>query len=93
MANSHTYIEVWQTCLNRIKEQTSHEEYSKWFAPIRPLAFDGTNLRLKVPNESYVKHIEENHRKIFSQVIMQFYGQQTRLFYAIPSSARASCML
>ena len=86
MANSHTYIEVWQTCLNRIKEQTSHEEYSKWFAPIKPLAFDGTNLRLKVPNESYVKHIEENHRKIFSQVIMQFYGQQTRLFYAIPSS-------
>ena len=86
MANSHTYIEVWQTCLNRIKEQTSHEEYPKWFAPIRPLAFDGTNLRLKVPNESYVKHIEENHRKIFSQVIMQFYGQQTRLFYAIPSS-------
>ncbi len=86
MANSHTYAEVWQTCLNRIKDQTSHEEFSKWFAPIQPLAFDGTNLRLKVPNESYVAHIEKNYLKFFSQIIYQMYGQQTRLFYAVPNA-------
>ena len=86
MANSHTYSEVWQTCLNRIKERTSQEEFSKWFAPIIPLAFDGTNLRLKVPNESYVAHIEKNYLKFFSQIIYQMYGQQTRLYYAVPNA-------
>ena len=86
MANSHTYSEVWQTCLNRIKERTSQEEVSKWFAPIIPLAFDGTNLRLKVPNESYVAHIEKNYLKFFSQIIYQMYGQQTRLYYAVPNA-------
>ena len=85
MIDSRRNNDVWQACLNRIKEQTSQEEFSKWFAPIIPLEFDGTNLRLKVPNESYVTHIEKNYLKFFSQIIYQIYGQQTRLFYAVPS--------
>ena len=85
MVNSQTYNEVWQDCLNKIKEQTSNEEFSTWFAPIKPLAFDGTNLRLKVPNESYAKYIEQNYRKIFP-IILQLFGKQTRLYYAIPNN-------
>ena len=34
---------------------------SKWFQPIVPLEFDGTTLRLRVPNESYVRQIEKNY--------------------------------
>ena len=29
MANSHTYGELWQTCLNRIRQQISEEEFDK----------------------------------------------------------------
>lgn len=86
MANSQTYNEVWQKCLGLIKEQTPHDEFAKWFEPIQPLSFDGTNLRLKVPNGSYVTHIEENYLPIFKKVITELYGNQTHLFYAIPSS-------
>ena len=85
MVNSQTYNEVWQACLNKIKEQTPQEEFSTWFAPIKPLEFDGTNLRLKVPNASYAKYIEQNYRKIFP-IILQMFGKQTRLYYAIPNS-------
>ena len=81
MVNSQTYTEVWQACLNKIKEQTPQEEFSTWFAPIKPLEFDGTNLRLKVPNASYAKYIEQNYRKIFP-IILQMFGKQTRLYYA-----------
>ena len=69
MANSQTYNEVWQTCLSRIKEQTSHEEFSRWFEPIQPVAFDGTKLRVRVPNVNYVTHIEENYKKILTPII------------------------
>jgi chromosomal replication initiator protein len=86
MANSYTNNEVWQVCLNRIKEQTSQVEFAKWYEPIHPISFDGTNLRLMVPNESYVTHIQENYMKIFAQAIMQMYGRQTRLLYSVPSS-------
>lgn len=50
--NAQTYSDMWQSCLDRIKTQTSEEEFVKWFQPIVPLEFDGTTLRLRVPNAS-----------------------------------------
>ncbi|MBR3886506.1 MAG: ATP-binding protein, partial [Alistipes sp.] len=86
MANAQTYNEVWQTCMNRIKEQTSNEEFSRWFEPITPIAFDGTKLRLRVPSVSYAKHIEQNYLEILRPIILQMFGRQTRLVYAVPNS-------
>ena len=58
--NTQTYNDTWQHCLDRIRTKTSAEEFEKWFQPIVPLEFDGTTLRLRVPNESYVRQIEKN---------------------------------
>ena len=84
--NTQTYSDMWQNCLDRIKAQTSEEEFVKWFQPIVPLEFDGTNLRLRVPNESYVHQIEKNYIPFLRPIISQLYGQQTRLHYAVPRS-------
>ena len=35
--NNQTYGDVWQSCLSRIREHTSDEEFAKWFKPIVPL--------------------------------------------------------
>ena len=66
MANAYTNSEVWQVCLNRIKEQTPTEEFARWFEPIQPISFDGTNLRLKFPTKEHIEHIEKNYMKIFA---------------------------
>ena len=75
---------MWQNCLDQIKARTSAEEFEKWFQPIVPLEFDGTTLRLRVPNESYVRQIEKNYIPFLKPIISQLYGQQTRLHYARP---------
>lgn len=85
--NTQTYSDMWQNCLDRIKAQTSAEEFEKWFQPIVPLEFDGTTLRLRVPNESYVRQIEKNYIPFLKPIISQLYGQQTRLHYAVPRAA------
>ena len=85
--NAQTYSDMWQNCLDRIKAQTSAEEFEKWFQPIVPLEFDGTTLRLRVPNASYVYQIEKNYIPFLRPIISQLYGQQTRLHYAVPRSA------
>ena len=86
MASAYTNTEVWQVCLNRIKEQTSPEEFARWFEPIKPIKFDGTNLRLMFPDENSIHHIEKNYKKIFAQAIMQMYGRQTKLSCAVPTA-------
>ena len=84
LTNVQSYSDMWQTCLDRIKAQTSSEEFEKWFRPIVPIAFDGTKLRLRVPNESYISQIEKNYLSLLLPIVMQCYGQQTQLFYAVP---------
>lgn len=82
--NTQAHNDMWQYCLDRIKAQTSAEEFEKWFQPIVPLEFDGTTLRLRVPNESYVRQIEKNYIPFLRPIISQLYGQQTKLHYAVP---------
>ncbi len=90
LTNTQTYSDMWQNCLNHIKTQTSEEEFRKWFQPIVPLEFDGTTLRLRVPNESYVRQIEKNYIPFLRPIISQYYGQQTRLHYAVPRTPAQS---
>ena len=84
MLNTQTYADVWQNCLDHIKESITEEEFVKWFKPIVPMGFDGTNLRLRVPNESYVANIEKNYLQFLRPIIAELYGRQTRLHYAVP---------
>lgn len=84
LTTTQTYGDIWQNCLARIKAQTSEEEFAKWFQPIVPLEFDGTTLSLRVPNASYVSQIEKKYTPFLKPIILQMYGQQTRLRYAVP---------
>ena len=93
IVNNQTYREVWQTCLSQIKEQTSSEEFFKWFKPIVPLDFDGTTLKLRVPNESYVYYIEKHFIKLLTPIIHQQFGLKARLRYAVPQSEQPASVV
>ncbi len=84
--NNQSYSDIWQTCLSRIREVTSEEEFIKWFKPIVPLEFDGKVLQLRVPNESYVYHIERNCVPFLRPIIHQMFGTKITLRYSIPKS-------
>ncbi len=84
LSNSLSHSALWQDCLTRIRENTSEGEFAKWFAPISVMDFDGTTLRLRVPNESYVSHIEKNYISLLSSLIQNYFGAGARLRYAVP---------
>ena len=88
MTHSDTYTQVWQDCLDRLQLTITEEEYVKWFKPIRPIGFDGSNLRLRVPNESFVVNIEKQFLSRLKPIIMELYGADTQLHYAVPREAR-----
>lgn len=90
---TQTYSDIWQTCLSRIRKETTDEEFNKWFEPIVPLNFDGTTLQLRVPNESYVYHIEKHYIPFLRPIIYQLFGQKTKLRYSIPSAEQLQQMI
>lgn len=84
MMQTEKYSEVWQDCLDKLRLQMTEEEFVKWFEPIRPLGFDGANLRLRVPNESFIASIEKRYMHHLRPIIAEMYGTDTQLHYAIP---------
>lgn len=78
------YNAIWQHCLSLIKHQTSEAEFVKWFKPMVPLSFDGENLRVRVPDQSHIQHIEQNYIAMLRPIIRDEFGVRTRLHYAIP---------
>ena len=88
------YTQVWQDCLDRLRLSITEEEFVKWFNPIRPIDYDGSILRLRVPNESFVSSIEKRYINILLPIVSELYGSDTKLKYAVPrrtqSAAEAS---
>ena len=87
-ANAATYNDIWQNCLRAIQTKTSAEEFAKWFLPIEPLEFDGKRLQIKVPSRDFARIIEDNYSQVLKPVVAELFGNDTRLFYAIPKSNR-----
>ena len=83
------YSNVWQDCLSSIKEQTSEDEFIKWFKPLVAIGYDGTTLQLRVPNENYVRQIEGNYLSFLKPILHQMFGAQTRLRYITPRVSQA----
>ena len=88
MMQIEKYNEVWQDCLDRLSGSITEEEIVKWFKPIRPINFDGTNLSLRVPNESFVTSIEKRYLSVLRPIIAELYGAGTKLHYAVPRRAQ-----
>ena len=78
--------DIWQDCLARIRKQMTEEEFDRWFRPIEPM-FDGTTLSLRVPDRSHASRIDESYMQILKPVILNMYGRQTRLMYAVKPAA------
>lgn len=83
ISNATTYTDVWQNCLAQIKEQTSAEEFAKWFKPIVPIGYDGKTLRLRLPSEDCVFHIERNYIPSLRPIIYEHFGNNTSLRYSV----------
>lgn len=82
--NPQTYSDIWHDCLSYIRTQTTDDEYVRWFKPIVPLDFDGTTLQLRVPDESFVYHIEKNYLQFLKPILQKMFGNKTRLRYVMP---------
>lgn len=94
ITNATTYSDVWQNCLAQIKEQTSEEEFAKWFKPIVPIGYDGKTLRLRLPSEDCVFHIERNYIPSLRPIIYAHFGNNTSLRYSVlaPEASREEQM-
>ena len=77
--------ELWEQCLQLIKENVTKQQYATWFSPITFETFDAAAniLLVQVPSPFVYEYLEENYVGLLSKVLTRVFGKGIQLKYRI----------
>jgi chromosomal replication initiator protein len=82
--------EVWNSCLEIIKENVKDQQYITWFKPITPLKVEDQKLVIQVPNQYFFEMIETRFNPIINMAIKNVLGHEAKLTYQVDPSSMES---
>ena len=59
MENNH--VELWNRCLQVIRDNVPEPAFNTWFKPIIPLKYENKTLTVEVPSQFFYEFIEEKY--------------------------------
>ncbi|NTW82196.1 MAG: chromosomal replication initiator protein DnaA [Chlorobiaceae bacterium] len=75
--------QIWDSCLNDIREKINPLAFKTWFIPIKPVSFSGNELTIEVPSQFFYEWIEENYSSFLKKALKNVIGPDARLMYSI----------
>jgi len=78
-----TLEQVWENCLNIIKDNVSPQNFKTWFEPIKPIRLENKVLTIEVPSQFVYEWLEEHYLDLLRKTIKHELGTQGRLEYSI----------
>jgi len=81
MSNAHE--QLWNRCLNVIKDNISEASFNTWFLPISALKYENNIFVLQVPSQFFVEYIEEKYIDLLRMTLYREVGIGTRLEYRV----------
>lgn len=73
--------QLWDDCLQFIKDNIPSPQYESWFKPITSLGFEGKELKLMLPSPFVVDVLEQRYIQVLSSAIKKVYGPSVKLTY------------
>ena len=79
------FVEIWNNCLEIIRENTRPQSYKTWFEPIKPVAYedDMNVLTIQVPSQFFYEYLESQYITLLKLAIQKILGPTGRLKYSI----------
>jgi chromosomal replication initiator protein len=77
------YAEVWERCLNVIKDNINYQSFKTWFSPIKPVRLENNVLTIQVPSQFFYEWLEEHYIHLLKKTIKSELGIAGRLEYSI----------
>ena len=74
---------IWNNCLDFIKDNISEQSFKTWFLPIRAIKLKGQILHIQVPSKFFYEWIEEHYIKLLKTAIGRELGEDAKLVYSI----------
>lgn len=77
------YVEVWENCLNVIRDNIHSQSFKTWFEPIVPVKLENNVLTIQVPSQFFYEWLEEHYIVLLRKTIKKELGPDGRLEYSI----------
>jgi len=80
---SRTHLDVWNNCLQIIKDIIPSISYKTWFEPIVPLKLKNNVLTIQVPSPFFYEYLEEQYIDVLRKTIRRELGSDAKLEYNV----------
>ena len=78
-----SHIDVWNSCLQTIKDNIPSVSYKTWFEPILPLKLENNVLTIQVPSSFFYEYLEEQYIGLLRKTIRREIGSDAKLEYNV----------
>lgn len=78
-----TCTQVWDSCLQIIKDNIPAQSFKTWFEPIKALRLEGNVLTIQVPSLFFYEWLEEHYVGLLRKTVKKQLGDEGRLEYNI----------
>ncbi len=75
--------DLWNNCLNVIRDNIPEPAFNTWFAPIIPLNYNNQMLTIQVPSQFFYEYLEDKYLDLIQQTLYREIGEGTILNYRI----------
>lgn len=79
--------DLWNKCLNIVKDIVPESNFSTWLVPIIPIKYQEDDLLVQVPTHFFFEHIETHFSDVIGKSLQRITGKPTRLLYKIKLSS------
>lgn len=73
-----THNQLWDKCLQMLKDNLIPEQFDAWFKPITSLSYENGNLILMIPSEYFKEQIENRFSGLLYSVLRHVYGDNLK---------------
>ena len=82
-----SHKELWNECLNFIRDNVSDEHFNTWIRPITPLEFKENSLLVAVPSMFFYEYIEGQFATLIKKALNKVMGTNVKLKYSVMADA------
>ena len=78
-----SHIDVWNNCLQIIRDIIPSVSFKTWFEPIIPLKLENNVLTIQVPSPFFYEYLEEQYIDILRKTLRREIGTDAKLEYNV----------
>lgn len=83
MNKLRSHSNIWNQCLDIIKDNVTESAYNTWFSPVMPLNYEDNKFTIQVPSQFFYEYLEEQYADLIHATLSRVTNKDIILSYRV----------